>query len=60
MRLAEIDREAVNLGGCEWGGGLAHSSLRDEGTGHKSLSEKCLSWPSLATLIIPRFGEYSV
>ncbi len=23
VRLAGIDREAVNLGGCQWGGGLA-------------------------------------
>src|SRR5262249_4816171 len=58
VRLAEVEGAAIDLGGCQWGGRLAHSGLRDEGLEHKSLSEKCLSWPSPATSLTHRIREY--
>ena len=58
VRLAEVEGEAVDLGGCQGGGGLAHSGLRDVGFQHKSLSEICLSRPSPATCIIRKSGKY--
>src|SRR5262249_47852396 len=58
VRLAEVESEAIDLGGCQWGGRLAHSSLRDEGCWRKSLSEPCLGWPSPATSLAREFGKY--
>src|SRR5262249_3391644 len=58
MRLAEVDGEAIDSGGCQGGGGLAHSSLRKRWNRRKSVWEMCLSLPSPATPFTRKFGKY--
>src|SRR5271166_6382316 len=58
VRLAEVAGEAVDLGGCQGGSGLAHSSLQKTWNWRKLVWETCLSLPSPATPLTRKFGIY--
>ena len=58
VRLAEVAGEAVDLGWCQGGSGLAHSSLQKRWNWCKLVWETCLSLPSPATPLTRKFGIY--
>ena len=58
VRLAEVAGEAVDLGGCQGGSGLSHSSLQKRWNWRKPVWETSLSLPSPATPLTRKFGIY--